>query len=71
MNWTLVIIGIVLILLGIVAGTFTVTEEGTLGLEEDTDIPYSVYMIPLIVGGLAFLIIGGFINNSSSRGKKE
>ena len=65
MNKYLIIIGVVLLVIGIVAGIFTTTQSQFFGMYNTTSIPYAAYMIPLLVGGIVLIIVGAFV------GKKE
>ncbi|PIU29826.1 hypothetical protein COT07_04105 [Candidatus Woesearchaeota archaeon CG07_land_8_20_14_0_80_44_23] len=65
MNKSLIIIGIVLLVIGIVAGAFITTQSHLFGLYTTTSTPYAAYMIPLLVGGIILIIVGALT------GKKE
>jgi uncharacterized membrane protein YdcZ (DUF606 family) len=58
MSKLLIIIGIVLLVLGIIAGVFTTTQSQLFGLYTTSSIPYVAYTIPLLVGGLVLIIVG-------------
>lgn len=65
MKKSLIISGVVLLVIGIIAGIFTTTQSQLFGLYTTSSIPYAAYMIPLLVGGIVLIIIGVVI------GKKE
>jgi len=65
MNKSLIIIGVVLLAIGIVAGIFTTTQSHLFGLYSTSSIPYAAYTIPLFVGGIVLIIVGAVT------GKKE
>lgn len=58
MNKSLIIIGVVLLAIGIVAGVFTTTQSHLFGLYSTSSIPYAAYMIPLLIGGIVLIIVG-------------
>ena len=58
MNKSLIIIGVVLLVIGIVAGIFTTTQSHLFGLYSTSSIPYAAYMIPLLIGGVVLIIVG-------------
>ena len=58
MNKALIIIGVVLLAIGIVAGVFTSTQSHLFGLYSTTSTPYAAYMIPLLIGGIVLIIVG-------------
>jgi uncharacterized membrane protein YdcZ (DUF606 family) len=53
----LIIIGIILIVIGILAGIYTTTQTHIFGITS-TAIPYAAYAIPLYVGGIVLIIVG-------------
>ncbi|MEK6849350.1 MAG: hypothetical protein AABY01_02145 [Nanoarchaeota archaeon] len=65
MNKPLIIIGVVLLVIGIVAGIYTTSQDQLFGLYTTSSIPYAVYMVPLVVGGIVLMIFGAIT------GKKE
>ena len=58
MNKSLITIGIVLLVIGIGAGIFTVTRTHLFGMVTTSSIPYAAYMIPLLIIGIVLIIIG-------------
>jgi hypothetical protein len=60
-NKYLIIIGVVLIAIGLFAGAFTTTESQLFGLIDVSSIPYEAYAIPLFVGGIVLIIVGGVL----------
>jgi uncharacterized membrane protein YdcZ (DUF606 family) len=65
MNKVLIIIGVVLIAIGIVAGVFTTTQTHLFGLYTTSSIPYAAYAIPLFVGGIVLIIVGAAAGKKS------
>jgi uncharacterized membrane protein YdcZ (DUF606 family) len=61
MNKALIIIGVVLLAIGIVAGVFTSTQSHLFGLYSTTSTPYAAYMIPLLIGGIVLIIVGAVV----------
>jgi len=57
-NKTLVIIGAIAVVLGIIAGVYTKTESQLYGLVSTTTKPYHAYMIPMLVGGAVLIVVG-------------
>ena len=51
-------LGILLIVLGIIAGVYTRTESQLYGLVSTTTKPYQAYMIPMLVGGVVLIVVG-------------
>ncbi len=58
MNKPLIVIGVILLAIGIVAGIYTTTQEQLFGLYTTSTIPYAAYMIPLVIGGIVLMIVG-------------
>lgn len=65
MNWAVILIAAILLILGIIAGTYTIQEEGPLGLSEETEVPYQQYMIPLIIGAIVLFVVGAVLNKNN------
>ena len=61
MNRILIAIGIVVAIIGVVAGAIVITTPQLFGLVTTSDTPYAQYMIPLIIGGLVLVIVGAVI----------
>ena len=58
MNRILIVIGIVVAIIGIIAGALVVTTPQLFGLVNTESTPYAQYMIPLIIAGLVLIIVG-------------
>ncbi|MBE3095023.1 MAG: hypothetical protein IMZ52_08335 [Actinobacteria bacterium] len=61
MNRILIAIGIVVAIIGVVAGALVITTPQLFGLVTTSDTPYAQYMIPLIIGGMVLIIVGAAI----------
>ena len=61
MNRILIAIGIVVAIIGLVAGALVITTPQLFGLVTTSDTPYAQYMIPLIIGGLVLVIVGAVV----------
>ena len=61
MNTILVAIGVVVAIIGLVAGALVVTTPQLFGLINTESTPYAQYMIPLIIGGMVLIIVGAVI----------
>ncbi len=61
MNRILIAIGIVVAIIGVVAGALVITTPQLFGLVTTSDTPYAQYMIPLIIGGMVLIIVGAVI----------
>jgi membrane-bound ClpP family serine protease len=61
MNRILIAIGIVVVIIGILAGAVVITTPQLFGLVTTSDTPYAQYMIPLIIGGIVLIIVGAVI----------
>jgi hypothetical protein len=61
MNRILIAIGIVVAIIGVVAGALVITTPQLFGLVNTSDTPYAQYMIPLIIGGMVLIIVGAVI----------
>jgi hypothetical protein len=61
MNRILIVIGIVVAIIGLVAGALVITTPQLFGLVTTSDTPYAQYMIPLIIGGMVLIIVGAVI----------
>lgn len=61
MNRILIAIGIVVVIIGLVAGALVITTPQLFGLVTTSSTPYAQYMIPLIVGGIVLIIVGAVI----------
>ena len=62
MNKTLLVIGIIILALGIFANVFSVTtpQSHLFGLysTSSSSNPYSIYSVPLLIGGIVLIIVG-------------
>jgi membrane-bound ClpP family serine protease len=61
MNRIIIAIGIVVAILGVVAGALVITTPQLFGLVNTESTPYAQYMIPLIIGGMVLIIVGAAI----------
>jgi len=61
MNRILIAIGIVVAIIGLVAGALVITTPQLFGLINTESTPYAQYMIPLIIGGLVLVIVGAVV----------
>jgi hypothetical protein len=61
MNVILVAIGVVVAIIGLIAGDLVITTPQLFGLVTTSSTPYAQYMIPLIIGGLVLVIVGAVI----------
>ena len=61
MNVILVVIGVVVAIIGLVAGALVITTPQLFGLINTESTPYAQYMIPLIIGGLVLVIVGAVV----------
>ena len=66
MNVILVAIGVVVAIIGLVAGALVITTPQLFGLVNTSSTPYAQYMIPLIIGGLVLVIVGAVIPSKKS-----
>jgi len=66
MNVILVAIGVVVAIIGLVAGALVITTPQLFGLVTTSDTPYAQYMIPLIIGGLVLVIVGAVVPSKKS-----
>ena len=66
MNVILVAIGVVVAIIGLVAGALVITTPQLFGLVTTSDTPYAQYMIPLIIGGLVLVIVGAVLPSKKS-----
>lgn len=60
MNKILIYAGIIVLVLGILAGVYSVDQTALFGLISFTTAPYQAYMLPLIVVGVVLVIAGYF-----------
>ena len=58
MNRILVIIGVVVAIIGLVAGALVITTPQLFGLITTSATPYAQYMFPLIIAGMVLVIVG-------------
>jgi hypothetical protein len=70
MNRILIAIGIVVAIMGVIAGALVITTPQLFGLINTESTPYAQYMIPLIVGGLVLVIVGAVIPSKKMEDKK-
>jgi membrane-bound ClpP family serine protease len=61
MSRILIAIGIVIVIIGVMAGAIVITTPQLFGLVTTSDTPYAQYMIPLIIGGMVLIIVGAVI----------
>jgi predicted ABC-type sugar transport system permease subunit len=61
MNRILVIIGVVVAIIGLVAGALVITTPQLFGLVNTESTPYAQYMFPLIIAGMVLVIVGVLI----------
>jgi len=61
MNVILVAIGVVVAIIGVIAGAVVITTPQLFGLINTESTPYAQYMIPLIIGGLVLVIVGAVV----------
>ena len=66
MNTILVGIGVVVAIIGLIAGALVITTPQLFGLVTTSDTPYAQYMIPLIIGGLVLVIVGAVVPSKKS-----
>ena len=66
MNTILVAIGVVVAIIGLIAGALVITTPQLFGLINTESTPYAQYMIPLIIGGLVLVIVGIAVPNKKS-----
>jgi membrane-bound ClpP family serine protease len=66
MNAILVGIGVVVAIIGLIAGALVITTPQLFGLVNTESTPYAQYMIPLIIGGLVLVIVGAFVPSKKS-----
>jgi hypothetical protein len=66
MNTILVGIGVVVAIIGLIAGALVITTPQLFGLVNTESTPYAQYMIPLIIGGLVLVIVGAFVPSKKS-----
>jgi hypothetical protein len=66
MNAILVGIGVVVAIIGLIAGALVITTPQLFGLVNTESTPYAQYMIPLIIGGLVLVIVGVVIPSKKS-----
>jgi hypothetical protein len=61
MNVILVGIGVVVTIIGLIAGALVITTPQLFGLVTTSSTPYAQYMIPLIIGGIVLVIVGALV----------
>jgi xanthine/uracil/vitamin C permease (AzgA family) len=66
MNAILVGIGVVVAIIGLIAGALVITTPQLFGLVNTESTPYAQYMIPLIIGGLVLVIVGVVVPGKKS-----
>jgi hypothetical protein len=66
MNVILVGIGVVVAIIGLIAGALVITTPQLFGLVSTSDTPYAQYMIPLIIGGIVLIIVGMVVPSKKS-----
>ena len=67
MNRILIAIGIVVAIIGLVAGALVITTPQLFGLINTESTPYAQYMIPLIIGGLVLVIVGAVVPSKKNQ----
>jgi hypothetical protein len=67
MNRILIAIGIVVAIIGLIAGALVITTPQLFGLVNTESTPYAQYMIPLIIGGMVLIIVGAIIPESRTQ----
>jgi len=67
MNRILIIIGIIVAIIGIIAGALVITTPQLFGLVNTESTPYAQYMIPLIIGGMVLIIVGAVIPSKKNK----
>ena len=66
MNRILIVIGIIVAIIGLIAGALVVTTPQLFGLVNTESTPYAQYMIPLIIAGMVLIIVGVVIPNKTN-----
>jgi hypothetical protein len=66
MNVILVAIGVVVAIIGLIAGALVITTPQLFGLVNTESTPYAQYMIPLIIGGMVLVIVGAVVPSKKS-----
>jgi len=66
MNTILVGIGVVVAIIGLIAGALVITTPQLFGLVNTQSTPYAQYMIPLIIGGIVLVIVGMVVPSKKS-----
>jgi len=66
MNTILVGFGVVVAIIGLIAGALVITTPQLFGLVNTESTPYAQYMIPLIIGGLVLVIVGVVVPSKKS-----
>jgi hypothetical protein len=66
MNVILVAIGVVIAIIGLIAGALVITTPQLFGLVTTSDTPYAQYMIPLIIAGIVLVIVGAVVPKSKT-----
>jgi membrane-bound ClpP family serine protease len=66
MNVILVAIGVVVAIIGLIAGALVITTPQLFGLINTESTPYAQYMIPLIIGGIVLVIVGMVVPSKKS-----
>jgi len=62
-NSSVIVIGIIIAILGFIAGNYKETQTHLFGLYSTSSAPYSEFMIPLIIGGIILIIVGLVLND--------
>ena len=57
----LVAIGVVVAIIGLIAGAIVITTPQLFGLVDTESTSYAQYMIPLIIGGIVLIIVGAVV----------
>ncbi len=69
MNKYLIAIGVVVVVIGVIAGTIVITTPELFGLVTANETPYAQYMIPLIIAGLVLIIVGAAVPSKKHTGE--
>jgi hypothetical protein len=56
-------ISVIVAILGFIAGNYKETQTQIFGLVSTSSIPYSDFMVPLLVGGIILIIVGLVLND--------
>ncbi len=68
MNRLLIAIGVIVVIIGVIAGTIVFVTPELFGLITVNETPYAQYMIPLIIAGLVLIIVGAAVPGKKNTG---